>query len=59
VSRAGVTYATGVAVPTGAGRWQLVLTRHNHKLRPGRYALTLRTRHGSRRIVKRTTITIT
>ncbi len=59
VSRAGVTYATGLAVPTGADRWQVVLTRQVRKLRPGRYTLTLRTRHGRRRIVQRRTITIT
>ncbi len=59
VSRAGATYATGMAIPTGTDRWQLVLTRHLRKLRSGRYTLTLRTLHGRHRIVQRTTITIT
>lgn len=59
VSRAGVTYATGHAVPTGAGGWKVVLTREIHKLRPGRYTVTLRSRHGRRQIVQRRTITIT
>jgi Abnormal spindle-like microcephaly-assoc'd, ASPM-SPD-2-Hydin len=31
-SRAGVIYATGLAVPTGPGRWQVMLTRQIHKL---------------------------
>ncbi len=59
VSRAGVTYATGRAVPTGTGLWRLMLTRQIHRLRPGRYTLTLRTRHGQRRILERRQITIT
>jgi hypothetical protein len=59
VSRAGVTYATGFAIPTGTARWQLVLTRHLRTLRPGRYTLTLRSRHGAHRILERRTITIT
>lgn len=59
VSRAGVTYATGVAIPTGTDRWQLVLTRQIHRLRPGHYTLTLRTRHGKSRILERRQITIT
>ena len=59
VSRAGVTYATGRAVRTGAHRWRVTLTRQIHKLRPGRYTLTLTTRHGRRRTVQRSTITIT
>jgi hypothetical protein len=59
VSRAGVTYATGTAAPTGKGRWQIVLTRQIHPLRPGRYILTLRTRHAGRRILERRPITIT
>ena len=53
VSRAGITYATGLAIPTGTDRWQLILTRHLRKLRPGRYTLTLRSRHGGRRILER------
>ena len=59
VSRAGVTYATGRAIPTGKGRWQIVLTRQIHALRPGRYILTLRSRHGGRRTIERRPITIT
>ncbi len=58
VSRAGVTYATGLAIPTGTGHWQLVLTHRRHTLRPGRYTLTLRSRQGTHRIVQRTTMTI-
>ena len=59
VSRAGVTYAAGRAIPTGTRQWRLVLTRQIHPLRPGRYILTLRSRHGGRRILERTPITIT
>ena len=59
VSRAGVVYATGEAAPRGAGQWQLALTRRMRTLRPGRYALTLRTLGGRHRTVERTTITIT
>lgn len=59
LSRAGATYATGVAIPIAADSWQLVLTRHLHSLRPGRYTLTLRGRHGARRILERRPITIT
>ena len=59
VSGAGVTYATGRAIPTGPDQWRLVLTRQIHPLRPGRYILTLRSRHGGRRILERRPITIT
>jgi hypothetical protein len=59
LSRAHHVYATGVAVLTRAGRWQLVLTRQRRRLLSGRYTLTLRTLHGLRRIVQHTTITIT
>jgi hypothetical protein len=59
VSRAGVTYATGVAIPTGTDRQQLVLTHRMRKLRSGRYTLTLRTPRGRHRVVERTTITLT
>ena len=59
IARAGVTYATGLASRGSAGRWRVLLTRDIHKLRPGRYTLTLRTRHARRRIVERRTITIT
>ena len=58
VSRAGVTYATGFAIPTGTGLWQLMLNHQIHRLRPGHYTLTLRTRHGKERIQRRQ-ITIT
>ena len=59
VTRGDVTYATGLAVPMGADRWQLALTRRIRQLRPGRYTLTLTTRHGRHRTVQRTTIAIT
>jgi hypothetical protein len=59
VSRARVTYATGLAIPMGADRWRLVLTRQIQRLRPGYYTLTLRTRHGQRRILERRQLTIT
>jgi hypothetical protein len=59
VSRAGVTYATGRAITTGRGRWQVVLTRRIHPLWPGRYILTLRRSHEGRRILERRPITIT
>jgi hypothetical protein len=58
ISRAGVRSATGLAVPTGPGGWQLLLT-NNQILRPGRYTLILATPHGPRRTLERTTITIT
>jgi hypothetical protein len=58
VSRAGITYASGLAVPTGPGHWQLVL-KDRRILRPGRYTLTLTTRRGYRRVLERRTITIT
>jgi hypothetical protein len=59
VARAGVTYATGLDVSTGTGLWRLVLTHQIHRLRPGHYELTLRTRHGQRRILERRQIMIT
>lgn len=59
IARAGVTYARGFANPTGTGRWELALTQHLRTLRPGRYTLTLRRRHGQRQIRERTKITIT
>jgi hypothetical protein len=58
VSRGRVAYATGVAVPAGAGGWQLVL-QDRRKLRPGRYELTLRTTHGRRSTTRRMQITVT
>ena len=58
VSRAGVTYATGREIPTGTGQLELLLTRRS--TRCGRAAiLTLRSRHGERRILERKAITIT
>jgi hypothetical protein len=50
-------YGTGVSVSIANGRSELVLT----DLRPlqrGRYTLTLQSRHGRRRIIRRTQITI-
>ena len=52
ISRGRVVYATGPATAVGAGRWELV-TRKRRALRPGRYTLTLRTRHGARRLALR------
>ncbi len=54
VARAGVTYASGIAIRTGAGRWQLVL-RDRRVLRAGRYTLTLRSGH---RVTERRSIVI-
>jgi hypothetical protein len=59
ISRRGVVYATGVAIPRGAGRWQLALTRQTRTLRRGTYTLTLRADRGRGRVVQRRTITIT
>ena len=59
VSRAGVTCATGRAIPTGTGQWELMLIRRIDPLRPGRYILTLRSPRGGRRVLERTAITIT
>ena len=59
VSRAGVTYAVGRAIPAGTRNLRLVLTRQIHPLRPGHYILTLTSRHGARRILDRRPITIT
>jgi hypothetical protein len=47
-----------VAVPAGAGGWQLVL-QDRRKLRPGRYELTLRTTHGRRSTTRRMQVTVT
>ena len=57
VSRAGIVYARGYAVPEGRGRYQLVLHRLR-RARPGRYTLTLRQRGGKHQIVHRTQITL-
>lgn len=59
ISRARVTYATGLAIPIGSDRWQLVLTRRLRTLRPGRYTLTLGSRNAGHRILERRPITIT
>ena len=60
VSRAGVTYAVGRAIPSRhTAICGLVLTRQIHPLRPGHYILTLTSRHGARRILDRRPITIT
>jgi hypothetical protein len=58
VARAGVSYATGLAIPTGTRRWQLVLTRRTRRLHRGRYTLVLKTLHSPHRTVERTTVTI-
>lgn len=58
VVRGHVVFATGVQVTLGHGRTQLMLTPSRRLVR-GRYTLTLRTHHGDRRVLKRTTITIT
>ena len=57
ISRAGVTYASGYAVRTGAGAWRLIVS-DRRKLGPGRYTLTLRERHGDRWLTPRASITI-
>jgi hypothetical protein len=56
VSRGRTMYATGVGVPIGKGRWQLLLN-DLRPLPPGRYAMTLRGRRG-RRITRHVTIQI-
>jgi hypothetical protein len=58
VSRAHTVFANGVAVPIGHGRLQLMLTPRR-RLGRGRYTLTLRSPDRDRRVLKRTTITIT
>ena len=52
LSRGRTVFATGFAVKTGNGHWQLVLQR-KRKLRPGSYTLTLRRRHKSRWVTHR------
>jgi hypothetical protein len=49
ISRGRVVYATGQATAVGAGRWELEIHKRR-ALRPGLYTLTLRTRHGVRRV---------
>ena len=58
VSRAGVVYASGIAVPLGAGRWQLILA-DRLALAPGRYVLALHSRVHGRWILEHKAITIT
>jgi hypothetical protein len=58
LTRAHVIYATGKAIPTGQGRWQMMLTP-NQALDPGRYTLTLIKSQAKQPILKRETITIT
>jgi hypothetical protein len=45
ISRGRVRYASGVSVPTGHGRSELLLTPLQ-RLRSGAYTLTVRSRHG-------------
>jgi hypothetical protein len=58
ISRAGTTYATGVAIPTGKRSWQVVLTHRARRLVAGRYTLTLTTHDRRHRTVQRRSITI-
>lgn len=57
LSRAGDVYATGSAVRVGANRWRLSLTRRR-ALRPGRYVLAIRARHGRGWVTRRMSIAI-
>jgi hypothetical protein len=56
VSRGHVTYATGIAVPTGRQRWQLLL-KTRHRIPPRSYTLTLRSRAHGRLAIHRKSIT--
>ena len=58
ISRKRNVYATGLSVSNANHRSQLVVT-DLRPLRPGRYTLTLQSRHGRRSITGRTQITIT
>jgi Cep192 domain 4 len=58
ISRGRIVYATGTSSSVGAGRSQLVLTERR-PLRPGRYALSLRTRRAGRWITRQVQITVT
>jgi hypothetical protein len=49
ISRGRLVYATGPATAVGHGRWELVIQKRRAS-RPGLYTLTLRTRHGVRRL---------
>lgn len=57
VSRGRVLYATGTSLPIGGGRSLLVVTEQR-SLEPGRYTLSLRTRHNGRWATRRATIAI-
>jgi HYDIN/CFA65/VesB family protein/collagen triple helix repeat protein len=57
LARGRLVYATGADVPMGRGRSQLLLT-DLRQLHPGRYTLTVRTRHGRRWTTRRRAITI-
>jgi ASPM-SPD-2-Hydin domain-containing protein len=52
ISRGRVVYATGPATAVGSGRWELVIHKRR-ALRSGLYTLTLRTRHGAKRLALR------
>lgn len=52
ISRGRVVYATGPATAAGSGRWEFVIHKRR-ALRSGLYTLTLRTRHGARRLALR------
>ena len=57
ISRGRVVYATGTSLTLGDGRWLLLLTE-KRRLEPGRYTLTLRSRHNGRWTIRRATIAI-
>ena len=57
ISRGRLVYAAGASLPMGHGRSQLLLA-DLRPLRSGRYTLTVRTRHGGRRVTRRMAITI-
>ena len=57
LSRGRTVFATGLAVKTGNGRWQLVL-QARRKLRRGSYTLVLRSRHKGRSVTHRAQVLI-
>jgi hypothetical protein len=57
ISRGRTVYATGASVSLGRGRFELLLDALR-PLKPGRYTLTLRSRHARHRSTERVTITI-
>jgi hypothetical protein len=57
LSREDVVYATGASIPVGEGRLVLLLS-DLRALQPGRYTLTVRSRHGQRSSTRRTAITV-